>query len=94
MSNYRFYYSSKQQEIAQDLNPGHHCFVFNGKEWVEYTELCSLPDSKCNWEDAILIYECDEFPEIHVEGSTTAFWDDPMNDSPWPDEYDYSKEEW
>lgn len=88
----RFYYS-EQQKAAQ-LACGHdgHCFVVlsTGKE-VEYTEWCSSPNSKCNWDDARLVYASDVVPQIHhiMGPEEKEDWDRLMQES-----LDYDTEIW
>lgn len=62
----RFYYSEKQVS----LDPDHHCYVFNGTEYVEYSEWCSHLGYTSNWDDAKLVYATDEEPVIKVEGGS------------------------
>lgn len=70
MFKYRFYYSEKQKRVMAGLGHDGKSFIVlsTGME-VEYTQMCSFPDSKCNWEDARLVYASDTEPEItHVWG--------------------------
>lgn len=82
----RFYFSEKQKLAAG--GSGRSCYVWVGKGgvgWVEYTEWCSLPDTTCNWDDAILVHETDEYPEKIKSGGTV--WDvqeDDFDDLPDP----------
>lgn len=62
----RFYYSEKQAS----LDPGHYCYVFNGTEYVEYSEWCSHSGYTSNWDDAKLVYATDDEPVIKVEGGS------------------------
>lgn len=85
---HRFWYSAKQAGIE----PDHYCHVWNGTDWVEYSEWCRLPGSVCNWDDAVLVYETDEDnPQIKVEGHIDwmeDYMDDPYvnpSDSYWDD---------
>ena len=62
----RFYYSEKQATLwgENDANK-----VFNGKEWVAYSEWVSknFPDNVCNWDDAILVFETEkDNPPVEV----------------------------
>ncbi len=55
----RFFYSEKQATIngVNDANE-----VFNGTEWVKYSELISkgFEHLTSNWDDAILVFETEE----------------------------------
>lgn len=68
MFKYRFYYSEQQKRVMANIGQDGKSFVVlsTGME-VEYTEMCSSPDSKCNWEDARLIYASDTEPQISHE---------------------------
>lgn len=57
----RFYYSPTQAA----MRPAHFTYVWNGKEWVAYSEWCSLGQNN-NWENAKLVFETDEQPKIRV----------------------------
>lgn len=62
----RFFYSKQQANLFgyDDANK-----VFNGKEWLEYSEWISkdFMDETCNWEDAVLVFETEEdWPPIEV----------------------------
>jgi hypothetical protein len=59
----RFYYSRKQAYLFGE--PDYNFVKVNGV-WEKYSEWCSLPDSKSNWDDAILVYESDDNPEIKI----------------------------
>lgn len=59
----RFYYSPSQAA----MRPDHFTYVWNGQEWVCYSEWISTSDRKSNWDDAKLVFETDERPEIRVE---------------------------
>ena len=66
----RLYYSPKQQSKQGGLfKVGkikiNYVKTING--WEKYTEWCTLPDSRCNYDDAILVYADDENPEIKIE---------------------------
>lgn len=70
MFKYHFYYSERQKRVMASLGHDGKSFIVlsTGME-VEYTQMCSFPDSKCNWEDARLVYASDTKPEItHVWG--------------------------
>lgn len=57
MKKYRFFYSATQ--TMDDCNP----VVQTPNGWMEYSEMRS-DGGGSNWEDAILVYESDEMPEI------------------------------
>lgn len=58
----RFYFSLTQQ------TPWHRCWVFNGKEYLEYTEWVSVGEKPVE-KNAKLVYETDEDnPDIKVLG--------------------------
>ncbi len=54
---YRFFYSKAQ--TMDDCNP----LVKTPDGWKEYSEMSSNGGSS-NWDDAVLVYESDECPEI------------------------------
>ena len=63
---YRFYYSKKQDSVDEDMwgfTP-RYTFVKTPNGYKQYSELCSIKGSKCNWSDAELVYETDDNPEI------------------------------
>lgn len=64
----RFYYSEQQKCVMQSIGQDGKNFIVlsTGKE-VEYTEWCSSPESKCNWEDARLVYASDTEPQFRHE---------------------------
>ena len=65
---YRFYYSRKQNAVDEDMwgfTP-RYTFVKTLDGYKQYSELCSIKGTRCNWEDAELVYEADEMPEIIV----------------------------
>ena len=70
MFKYRFYYSERQKRVMASLGyDGKNLVVLSTGMEVEYTQKCSFPDSKCNWEDACLVYASDTEPKItHVWG--------------------------
>lgn len=59
---HRFYYSAKQAA----LRPKHSTAVVVDGQKILYTEWCSAPGSTCNWEDAVLVYESDDVPNIRI----------------------------
>lgn len=60
---HKFYYSAKQDKVQNALCDGQNA-VWNGKEWVRYTEWCSnYGSSTSGWEDKQLVFETDEEPE-------------------------------
>ena len=63
---YRFYYSRKQDAIDEDMwgFAPRYTFVKTPDGYKQYSELCSIKGSKCNWSDAELVYETDDNPEI------------------------------
>lgn len=64
----RFYYSKKQNEIEEEMwdRPIRFRFVETPDGWKQYSEWCSVKGTKCNWEDAELVYETDDMPEIVI----------------------------
>ena len=66
--NYRFYYSRKQNAVDEDMwgfTP-QYTFVKTPDGYKQYSELCSIKGTKCNWEDAELVYETDKMPDIVI----------------------------
>ena len=64
----RFYYSRKQDAVDEDMwgfTP-RYTFVKTPNGYKQYSELCSIKGTRCNWADAELVYEADEMPEIIV----------------------------
>lgn len=58
----RFYYSSKQDEVCRDsfdYDYYNNYIQLDDGELVRYTQWCSTPDSKCNWDDAVLVATID-----------------------------------
>jgi hypothetical protein len=64
----RFYYSKKQSEIYEEMwnMPTRFTFVKTPDGWKQYSEWCSVKSAKCNWEDAKLVYETDDEPEVII----------------------------
>lgn len=64
----RFYYSKKQSEIDEEMwnMPTRFTFVKTPDGWKQYSEWCSVKSAKCNWEDAKLVYETDDEPEVII----------------------------
>ena len=64
----RFYYSKKQNEIDEEMwnIPTRFTFVKTPNGWQQYSEWCSVKGAKCNWEDAKLVYETNDEPEIII----------------------------
>jgi hypothetical protein len=67
LSKNRFYYSLAQDSLIEDIrifdedNDGKSTYItLDNGELVKYSEWCSRPDSKSNWDDAILVYETNE----------------------------------
>jgi hypothetical protein len=66
MRENRFYYSHKQNQTIQQLrylsedDDGKSNYIMTENGLDKYTEWCSLPNSKSNWDDAILVYESNE----------------------------------
>lgn len=71
----RFYYSEKQNNIDEEVwdMPTRFTFVKTPDGWKQYSEWCSVKGVKCNWEDAELVYETDEEPEIIVHSEIPEF---------------------
>lgn len=65
---YRFYFSQKQSDIDEEMwnMPTRFVFVKTPNGYKQYSELCSIKGTRCNWEDSELVYEADEMPEIIV----------------------------
>lgn len=55
----RLFYSSKQEEVA-----GANLVLVDG-DWKKYTEWCHERE-KSNWDDAVVVYEREEEPQIKV----------------------------
>lgn len=78
----RFYYSFSQDCISQkfgELDDNFNCihgirenFVLTPNGWERYSEWCSTENSKCNWEDARLVFETDDDPEIKIKYRKTS----------------------
>ena len=65
----KLYFSKEQNEIC-----GHN-FVFVNNEWIPYTEWfrdehVNIPS---NFDDAILVYEGEEYPEIRCLPNDNSF---------------------
>ena len=71
----RFYYSKKQSDIENDMwgFPTRFTFVKTPDGWRIYSEWCSTKGAKCNWEDAKLVYETDDEPEIIIHDGIPEF---------------------
>ena len=71
----RFYYSKKQNEIYEEIwnIPTRFTFVKTPDGWKQYSEWCSVKGIKCNWEDAELVYETDDIPEIVIHEGIPEF---------------------
>ena len=63
----RFFYSKKQNQMRMDYHVGINraplLQVYNGKEWLDYSE-CTSSTGSSNWEDAVYL---GEFPEWHIK---------------------------
>jgi transcriptional regulator with XRE-family HTH domain len=63
----RFFYSKKQNKLRMVTplrgNKVHSLQVYNGKEWVDYSE-CKSSTESSNWDDVIYL---GEFPEWHIK---------------------------
>ena len=63
---YRFYYSAVQDALNEA-----ECrtsYVWDGKNWVRYTEMTSEEGYVPNWDDAKLVYESEEYPQTKTIG--------------------------
>ncbi len=80
----RFFYSKKQANCMGEDDSNK---VFNGKEWIAYSEWISkdFMDCTCNWDDAKLVFETeDDNPPIEINPikleremeATRDIWDD------------------
>lgn len=79
MLKYRFYYSEEQKRVMAGIgHDGKNFIILSTGMEVEYTEMCSSPNSKCNWEDARLVYASDTEPQIrHIWGDAEKEdWDE------------------
>lgn len=78
----RFYYSFSQECISQGhreidnnfnkIEGIRENYVLTPNGWEKYTEWCSQEGSKCNWEDARLIFETNDSPKIKIEYRKTT----------------------
>ena len=78
----RFYYSFSQDCVCRSLGEFDDKFnriegirenyVLTPNGWERYSEWCSQENSKCNWEDAKLVFETDEEPKIKIEYRKTT----------------------
>lgn len=68
MFKYRFYYSEQQKAVSVAIGSDGRSYIIlsTGME-IEYTELCTSPNSKCNWDDARLVYASDTMPQVRHE---------------------------
>lgn len=64
----RFYYSKKQESLA-----GYNYVITPDGVKMQYTQWCDEPEYFCNWEDAELVFECDEEPKIEF-GTIPERW--------------------
>lgn len=62
---HKFYFSAKQQAVQRaNCNGGGDNAVWNGKEWVYYSEWCSnYSVTKSQWDDIQLVFETDKEPD-------------------------------
>lgn len=66
----RFFYSEEQATLFGENNANE---VFDGKEWIKYSEWISKEyiNKTSNWDDAKLVYETeDDMPRIKVNPIT------------------------
>lgn len=90
----RLYFSEQQKRVMEAMGHDGKTFIVlsTGME-IEYTEWCSSPNSKCNWDDARLVYASDTTPKIRHEWGeqekeeweilfkqTCECWDDYVSD--------------
>jgi uncharacterized protein YpiB (UPF0302 family) len=70
----RLYYSKKQECIA-----GANLVNVNGT-WVKYTQWNShrFSDAGCNWDDAVLVLETEDEPQIKTTKPSIDFEDNPF----------------
>lgn len=64
----RWWYSEKQRSVLRRSSGAHIWHVLVNGDWQEYTECTSSVDSKCNWDDAILIAESDKYLPVMIDG--------------------------
>lgn len=64
----RWWYSVKQESALRRSHKTHIWHVLVNGDWKEYTECTSSMDSKCNWDDAILVAESDKYLPIMIDG--------------------------
>ena len=70
----RLYYSEKQAKIA-----GYNYIIKENGEKNKYTQWCTEPDHFCRWDDAKLVYACDE-DDLKIELVTIPEkWDYRLN---------------
>ena len=67
---YRFYYSFSQactmRRLTNDMEGIQENYVLTPNGWVQYTEWCTESGSKCNWDDAGLVFETNKTPKIKI----------------------------
>ena len=71
----RFYYSKKQNSIDVEMwdSIERYTFVKTPDGWKLYSQWCSTKGDKCNWEDAELVFETDEIPDVVVHEGIPEF---------------------
>lgn len=64
----RFWYSERQASLDDDVWDKNRQFTFvkTPEGYKLYSEWCSIKGTRCNWEDAELVYETDDEPEVIV----------------------------
>ena len=63
----KFWYSQGQKEVSMDYDDDKKCVYVETKYgWREYTEWCSSGNNS-NWEDAVLVFETKDTPNIKIE---------------------------
>lgn len=77
----RFYYSFSQACITSrlmgigdvgDMEGIRENYVWTPNGWEQYTEWCSTKGTKCNWDDARLVFETNKEPKIKIEYRKTS----------------------
>ena len=72
----RFYYSFSQactmHRLTKDMEGIQENYVFTPNGWKQYTEWCTMCGSKCNWDDARLVFETNKTPKIKIKYRKTS----------------------
>ena len=70
----RFWYSERQASLDDDVWDKNRQFTFvkTPEGYKLYSEWCSIKGTRCNWEDAELVYETDDDPEVIVHNGVSG----------------------